>query len=98
MARTISEQDAKEQLGEMLTRVSATGEPVEIQREGLTLGVLVSAEVYERVRAEARRAFREMVQANWEFNKDVPLAEIEADVDQAIAEVREDRAARRARG
>jgi len=40
-----------------------------------------------RVRPEDRRRLLELLEKNWEHNKDVPPEEIEAAIDEAVREV-----------
>lgn len=82
MATVIVDASNRE-LNELLDRL-AEGEPeLVLEREGRPVAVL-------RVTTdeEERRALFAMFEEIWEYNKDVPPEVIEAEVDEAVREVR----------
>jgi prevent-host-death family protein len=79
--RSISAQEARQRLGELLEEVFYRGDEVVIERAGKPMGVVVSPQryaAYERQREEARKRFWEKVDKVWEQNKDVDPDEVDA--------------------
>jgi len=94
--RTISAMDVRRRLGELLESVYYRGDEVVIERAGKVMAVIVPAERYEAIERSRERIFQ-LVEKNWERNKDVPYETIEREVDKAVAEVRGQRRAKRGR-
>lgn len=87
MKRRISAVEARKRLGEILESVYYRGDEVVIERAGKPMAVVIPAERYEAMERDRERLF-ELIEKNWERNKDVPYEEIEREVRQAIEEVR----------
>ena len=87
MKRRISAVEARKRLGEILESVYYRGDEVVIERAGKPMAVVIPAERYEAMERDRERLF-ELIEKNWERNKDVPYEEIEREVQQAIEEVR----------
>lgn len=85
--RKISAVNARKRLGEILEGVYYRGDEVVIERAGKAMAVVIPTERYAALE-RSRERFFELVQKNWQRNKDVPNEEIERDVEQAIREVR----------
>jgi len=85
--RRISAVEARKRLGEILESVYYRGDEVVIERAGKAMAVVIPAERYEAMERDRERLF-ELIEKNWERNKDVPYEEIEREVQQAIEEVR----------
>jgi len=99
MKRTISAVDARKRLGEILESVYYRGDEVVIERAGKPMAVVIPSsryEVFERSQQRARDELLELIQMNWEKNKDVPPEVIEREIELAIQEVRAERRAREA--
>lgn len=95
MKRTLSAMEARRKFGEMLEDVRR-GDEVVIERAGKIMGVVISPERYKMIERR-REDFWSAVDKIREHNKDVPVEEIERDVDAAVRAVRNKRAkARRA--
>jgi prevent-host-death family protein len=95
MKRTISAVEARKRLGEILESAHYRGDEVVIERAGKPMGVVIPYaryEVLERQRERARERLWQLLEKNWEKNKDVPPEEIERDIEEAIREVRAERA------
>ena len=87
MKRKVSALEARRRLGELLESVYYRGDEVVIERAGKVMAVIVPADRYEAVERARERIF-ELVEKNWEQNKDVPYETIEQEVGRAVAEVR----------
>lgn len=97
MKRTLSAMEARRKFGEMLEDVRR-GDEVVIERAGKVMGVMIPPDRYqniERRRAEAVKTL-EKIQAEVQARtKDIPAAEIDRMVDEAVREVRGKNRARR---
>ena len=87
MKRRVSAVEARKKLGEILESVYYRGDEVIIERAGKPMGVVIPAERYEAMERNRERLF-ELIEKNWERNKDAPYDEIQREVDLAIREVR----------
>jgi prevent-host-death family protein len=87
MKRTISAVEARKRLGEVLEGVYYRGDEVIIERAGKPMAVVIPSSRYE-VLERNRERLMELIQMNWEKNKDVPSEEIEREIELAIREVR----------
>jgi len=85
--RRISAVEARKRLGEILESVYYRGDEVVIERAGKAMAVVIPAERYEAMERSRERLF-ELIEKNWERNKDIPYEEIERAVQQAVEEVR----------
>jgi prevent-host-death family protein len=85
--RRISAVEARRRLGEILESVYYRGDEVVIERAGKAMAVVIPAERYEAME-RSRERFFELIEKNWERNKDIPYEEIEREVQQAVEEVR----------
>jgi prevent-host-death family protein len=90
MKRTLSAVEARKRLGEILEGVYYRGDEVIIERAGKPMAVVLPMNRYEAI-VRARERFFELMSKSWEFNKDVPLEQIERDVDEAVRAVRTER-------
>jgi prevent-host-death family protein len=91
MRRRLSAVEARKRLGEVLEGVFYRGDEVVIERAGKPMAVVIPASLYEKLendRQAARDRLFELVQMNWEKNKDVDPDEIQRDIDEAVREVR----------
>jgi prevent-host-death family protein len=87
MKRRISAVEARKRLGEILESVYYRGDEVVIERAGKAMAVVIPAERYEAMEKSRDLVF-ELIEKNWERNKDVPYDEVERDVREAIKEAR----------
>lgn len=87
MKRHVSAVDARKRLGEILESVYYRGDEVIIERAGKPMAVVIPAQQYERLQRDRNRII-ELIEMNWEHNKDVPYEEIEKAIQEATAEVR----------
>jgi prevent-host-death family protein len=85
--KTISAVEARKRLGEILEGVYYKGDEVVIERAGKPMGVIIPAKMYERL-ARERDEFWKLSERAQERNKDVPPEILEAEIDEAIREVR----------
>lgn len=97
MVRTVTAQEARQRLGQLLEG-TRRGDEVIIERAGKPMGVVISPSRYadlERRREEAKQRLFEMVDELREQNKDADPDEIQRAVDAAVAAVRRERRDRR---
>ena len=87
MKRRISAVEARKRLGDILEGVHYRGDEVVIERAGKAMAVVIPAERYEALEKSRERLF-ELIEKNWERNKDVPFEEAEREVQRAAKEVR----------
>jgi len=92
--RKVSALEARRKLGQLLESVYYRGDEVVIERAGKVMAVIVPAERYEAIE-RSRNRILQLVERNWERNKDVPYETVEQEAERAVAEVR--RRARRRR-
>ena len=90
MKRRISAVEARKRLGEILESVYYRGDEVVIERAGKPMAVVIPAERYEAMERSRDRLF-ELIEKNWEHNKDVPFEEIEREIEESIQELRKER-------
>ena len=96
MKRTISAMEARQHFGEVLEGVRYRGDEVVIERAGKPMAVVIPTERYEALEQARDRVF-ELMEKNWEHNKNVPSEEIERDIADAVREVRSKRKRERGR-
>jgi antitoxin (DNA-binding transcriptional repressor) of toxin-antitoxin stability system len=87
MQKTISTQELKNSIGEVLDGVRLRGDRYIVERRGQALAALVPIRVHENYEKRRERLF-EMIEAIHMRNKDVPSEEIQEAIDRAIREVR----------
>jgi prevent-host-death family protein len=96
MKRTVSAMDARRQFGALLEGVFYRGDEVTIERAGKVMGVVVPADRYEAMaeqeRAAARKRLFAIIDEIHARNAHIPEEEVWADVQQAVDEVRAERA------
>ena len=85
--RRISAVEVRKRLGEILESVYYRGDEVVIERAGKAMAVVIPAGRYEAMERSRERLF-ELIEENWERNKDIPYKDIEREVRQAVGEVR----------
>ena len=90
MKRRLSAVEARKRFGEILEGVYYRGDEVVIERAGKPMAVVIPTSRYEAMERSRERLF-ELIEKNWERNKDVPYDEIQRDVDEAVKEVRSQR-------
>lgn len=91
--RTVDTGELKAQLETLLAAVRARGEAVVIEEDGKPVAAIISADRFEALEL-SRERFVEAVRKTWELNADVPEEEIQREIDEAVREVRAERAAR----
>ena len=94
MQKTISTQELKTRIGEIMDAVRLRGDHYVIQRRGKPVAAVVPLSVQERDLHARERLFALMDQVS-RRNKNVPGAVIEATIQQAIDEVRAEKRRKR---
>ncbi len=95
MKRSVNAMQSRQKLGEILEGVFYKGDEVVIERAGKAMGVIIPMERYQGME-RARERFFTTVDRIREGNRGVDPEQVEEDVAQAVAEVREERRRRRA--
>ena len=85
--RKISAVEARKKLGEILEGVFYRGDEVIIERAGKPMAVVIPTDRYKSLE-ESRDRIVELIEKNWQRNKDVPYEEIEREVEKAVRGVR----------
>lgn len=96
MSQTITAKELEANLGSYLSKVANDGDRIVVERQGKPAAALVPVAVL-RAYEESRRRFFDAMESAAEKMRDIPEAEIEAEIDQAVREVRAARRARAAR-
>ncbi len=84
----MSSKDARANFSELIGSVRYTNEPVVIEKNGKTVAVVISPQLFELLQQETDRRFQEAVEQLHELNADKDPAQIEADIAVAVQEVR----------
>ena len=92
MVKTVDLKEATNNLQKLLAEITEEDNQYIIKSNGQNIAVLVSynnfQDLTKRIK-QARKNFFEMVDELREYNKEVPYEQIEKDVVQAVAEVRQ---------
>ena len=87
MEKTISALEARKKLGQVLEEVFYQGNQFIVERAGKPMAVVVPVSQYRKWK-ERREQFFAMIDEVRERNKDIPSEVIEAEVEEAVREVR----------
>jgi prevent-host-death family protein len=79
--------DAREQFADLLGRVRYGGDVVIVERFGKPMAAMIPPELYRRLVAEREARFEALARLR-ERLPDLPEAEVQADVEDAIAAIR----------
>ena len=82
--------EARKKLGEILEGVYYRGDEVVIERAGKPMAVVIPAGLYAAIERDRERLF-DLIEKNWERNKDVPYEQVEKEVAEAVREARAQR-------
>src|SRR5581483_7631265 len=96
MSRRVTVEELQQSLDESIQGVADRGDEIVVERNGQPLAAVVPMREYEALK-RSRDRFWELIELNRAANRDVDPTEVEAAVEQAIREVREERRAKRAR-
>lgn len=97
MLKTIDFKDAAKNFKKLINEVDQGTNQYLVKDNGHEMAVLLSLDDYNNFRqllqneVQAKKGFFEMVDEMREYNKDVPSEQIEKDVAQAVAEVRQEK-------
>ena|SRR5437867_3009575 len=91
MKRTISAVEARKRLGEILESVYYRGDEVIIERAGKPMAVVIPSARYEMMEHNRQRLW-DLLEKNWEKNKDASYEAIQREIEEAIREVRAEQA------
>jgi prevent-host-death family protein len=87
MKRKLTAVDARKRLGEILEGVYYRGDEVIIERAGKPMAVVIPSGLYQSLQRNRERLLQ-LVELNWERNKDVPVEKSEREIAAAVREVR----------
>ena len=90
MKRTLSAVEARKKLGEILEGVFYRGDEVIIERAGKPMAVVIPARLYENIASNREELFK-MIEEIHERNRDVPPDVIQAEIEETIREVRQEK-------
>jgi prevent-host-death family protein len=90
LVRKVSIEQLALSLRETVEQVDRQDESVVIERDGKPIAAVVSIREYESMRRSEDR-FWELFNKNWDANRDVDSAELDAVIEQAVQEVRRER-------
>lgn len=92
MIKTINFKDVAKNIQQLLKEMTQEDNQYIIKSNGQNIAVLLSYNNFQRLiesKEQAKKSFFDMVNELREYNKDVPYEQIEKDVAQAVAEVRQ---------
>lgn len=84
MEKQIGAFEARRNFGQVLEEAFYKKDAFIVSRSGREMAAIVSIDDYRKWQQLAKQMAMHMVQEVWVRNHDVPLAELEADVDKAI--------------
>ena len=93
MTFTLGAREARQRFAELLGRVGFAKEVAIIERSGKPMAALIPVDLYERLIADREARFQVLDRIR-ERLPEIPSEEIQADVEQAIVELRAGNAAR----
>jgi prevent-host-death family protein len=93
MGKIISAMKARQNLGQLLEEAFYRGEKFVIKRGNKPMAVLIPINEYEQFKRQRNEDFS-IYDEIWELNRDIPMEEIERDVQEAVEEVRAKRRAK----
>ena len=96
MTVRMSAKEARDNFSDILGRAYYRGEPTIVEKQGRPMAVVISPEQYAQFQQQQKRELFEAIDEIHERNRDVDPAVIEAEVAQAVAEVRQERHAKHA--
>jgi prevent-host-death family protein len=88
VTKRMSAKDAREHFADVLGLVYYGKEPIIVERKGKPMAVLISPEQYARYEHQIRERFGQVLDELHEINAGTDPAEVQRDVDAAIAAVR----------
>lgn len=94
MTTRMNTKEARDHFSDILGRAYYRGEPTIVERKGKPMAVVISPAQYEQFQQQQKRELFKTIDEIHELNRDVDPAVIEAEVAQAVEEVRQERHAR----
>src|SRR5438552_18672197 len=90
VVRRMSSREARANFSDLLGQVYYTKEPVIVEKKGKPMAVVVSPDDYERYQKSDKERLFQKIHAIQERNKEKDPADIEANIAQALEEVRQE--------
>lgn len=91
----MSAKEARENFSDILGRAYYRGEPTIVEKQGKPMAVVISPEQYAQFQQQQKQKLFQTIDEIHERNRYVDPALIEAEVAQAVADVRQERHAER---
>lgn len=86
----MSTKEAQDNFGDVVSRAYDKSEPTIVERHGTPVAVVISPDQYEQFRSQATREMFDTIREIHDRNRDTDPDEIEAEIAQAVAEVRQE--------
>ena len=96
MEKAIGASEARRKFGQLIEEVFYRQDHFVIERSGRAMAVIVPVDEYQRWKRLAKERVFGMIEEVWEQNKEVPAADLEKEVKEAIKTLRRERASRKA--
>lgn len=96
MEKAIGAYEARRKFGQLIEEAFYKHDHFVIERSGRAMAVIVPVDEYERWKRLAKERVFGIIEEVWERNKDVPSAELEKDVQEAIENLRREQGLRQA--
>lgn len=90
MEKTIGSAAVRRKFGQLLEAVHYRGDKIVVERRGRPMAVLVPVELYENWQKQ-REQFFDLITSARQHSQDVESEVLEAEIDQAVREVREEK-------
>lgn len=91
MAIRMSAKEARDKFSDVLGRAYYKNEPTIVEKQGKPMAVVISLEQYERYRQQETQELFAAIHAIDERMRDADPAEIEAEIEAAVADVRQEK-------
>jgi prevent-host-death family protein len=88
MEKQIGAFEARRKFGQLIEEAFYNKDAFIVQRSGRPMAVIISFDEYQKWRTLAKERFFQMVDEVWQRTQQTPVAELEADVAEAVAALR----------
>ena len=90
MEKNIGAFEARRKFGQLIEEAFYNKDAFIVQRSGRPMAVIISFDEYQKWRALVKERLFQMVDEVWQRTKDAPAADLEAEVEESLAELRQD--------
>ena len=88
MTKEVSAMELRQKFGELLDGVYYKGDRLIVKRANKPMAAVIPIETYQQFLSQREKAFVQL-ERTWAKMPEIPQAEVEADIEKAIADVRE---------